>query len=83
MSRLESHQDSEGMRPFVTLKQEHTNAEGLSLQSLLITPVQRVPRYELLLREMEKHCPAEHWYVVRASLGQQHSRLGARTGRTR
>lgn len=33
--------------------------KGNSLESLLIMPVQRVPRYVLLLQAMIKHCPTE------------------------
>jgi hypothetical protein len=31
--------------------------KGASLSSLLIEPVQRLPRYQLLLRELIKFCP--------------------------
>eukprot|EP01105_Mastigella_eilhardi_P002309 TRINITY_DN1282_c1_g1_i14.p1 TRINITY_DN1282_c1_g1~~TRINITY_DN1282_c1_g1_i14.p1 ORF type:complete len:480 (-),score=135.88 TRINITY_DN1282_c1_g1_i14:2355-3794(-) len=33
---------------------------GLNLQGLLITPVQRLPRYVLLLRDLLKNTPASH-----------------------
>src|SRR5262249_51450018 len=33
---------------------------GASLQSFLITPVQRIPRYQLLLRDLRKRTPDEH-----------------------
>mgnify|MGYP001118023631 CR=1 FL=1 len=45
-----------------------TKLEETNLASLLITPVQRLPRYELLLRELNKHTSDEHPYVGRASL---------------
>jgi hypothetical protein len=32
--------------------------KGQSLESILITPVQRVPRYRLLLQELAKVCIA-------------------------
>lgn len=40
------------------LHREHMTQ--LDLQSFLIMPVQRFPRYELLLREVLKHTPADH-----------------------
>jgi len=30
------------------------------LNSLLITPIQRIPRYLLLLRELQNYTPTEH-----------------------
>ncbi|KAJ3306219.1 hypothetical protein HDV03_000139 [Kappamyces sp. JEL0829] len=33
---------------------------GLNLQTFLLTPVQRIPRYELLLKELIKHTPTDH-----------------------
>ncbi|VDM52186.1 unnamed protein product [Angiostrongylus costaricensis] len=37
---------------------DHRNK--LDLDSLLISPIQRVPRYELLVKQLIKHTPAEH-----------------------
>ncbi|GFR25207.1 rho guanine nucleotide exchange factor 17 [Trichonephila clavata] len=42
---------------------EHTSREHkgkLTLDALLIMPVQRIPRYELLLKELLKHTPMDH-----------------------
>ncbi|GFU48949.1 rho guanine nucleotide exchange factor 17 [Nephila pilipes] len=42
---------------------EHTSREHkgkLSLDALLIMPVQRIPRYELLIKELLKHTPMDH-----------------------
>ncbi|XP_054715592.1 rho guanine nucleotide exchange factor 17-like [Uloborus diversus] len=42
---------------------EHTSREHkgkLSLDALLIMPVQRIPRYELLIKELLKHTPLDH-----------------------
>eukprot|EP01119_Soliformovum_irregulare_P010256 TRINITY_DN2512_c0_g3_i5.p1 TRINITY_DN2512_c0_g3~~TRINITY_DN2512_c0_g3_i5.p1 ORF type:complete len:863 (+),score=271.43 TRINITY_DN2512_c0_g3_i5:25-2613(+) len=36
------------------------NCGGLDIESLLITPVQRIPRYMLLIKEMVKHTPDSH-----------------------
>ena len=35
-------------------------SKGLNLTSLLITPIQRTPRYKLLLADLIKHTPWEH-----------------------
>lgn len=34
--------------------------KGQSLQSIMIMPIQRIPRYKLLLAELEKKLPADH-----------------------
>lgn len=34
--------------------------ENLSLESFLVGPVQRIPRYKLLLDELRKHTPDDH-----------------------
>ncbi|KAG8183951.1 hypothetical protein JTE90_005182 [Oedothorax gibbosus] len=42
---------------------EHTSREHkgkLTLDALLIMPVQRIPRYELLIKELLKHTPMDH-----------------------
>jgi hypothetical protein len=44
---------------------QHINAKpgsrgGLNLQTFLLTPVQRIPRYELLLKELIKNTPQDH-----------------------
>ncbi|XP_035722715.1 FYVE, RhoGEF and PH domain-containing protein 4-like [Vespa mandarinia] len=41
-------------------KQETRPEVGKSLFSLLITPIQRVPRYKLLLKEVLQHTPNKH-----------------------
>jgi hypothetical protein len=33
---------------------------GVDLESLMITPVQRIPRYEMMLAELLKSTPADH-----------------------
>lgn len=35
-------------------------SEGQNLLSLLLTPIQRVPRYRLLLADLRKATPADH-----------------------
>ncbi|XP_037071245.1 rho guanine nucleotide exchange factor 17-like, partial [Pollicipes pollicipes] len=39
---------------------ERSNKRKLSLTQLLIMPVQRIPRYELLLKQLVAHTPTEH-----------------------
>lgn len=41
-------------------KQETRPEVGRKLPSLLITPIQRVPRYKLLLQEVLQHTPNKH-----------------------
>ncbi|XP_043500397.1 FYVE, RhoGEF and PH domain-containing protein 4-like [Polistes fuscatus] len=43
------------------ISEQETRPEvGRTLSSLLITPIQRVPRYKLLLKEVLKHTPNKH-----------------------
>jgi len=42
------------------VEREKKNSGGLDLESLLITPVQRIPRYNLLLKELVKYTPTSH-----------------------
>jgi hypothetical protein len=49
-------------RKFVSFQEQTRKTPavaGLDLMSLLITPVQRIPRYEMLLRELIKHTPSD------------------------
>lgn len=45
---------------FERAAKHHPKAHGESLPSLLITPIQRIPRYKLLLREVVKNTPPDH-----------------------
>ena len=48
-------------KEFATVLEEQREvADGLGLADLLIQPIQRVPRYRLLLEELLKHTPEEH-----------------------
>ena len=51
-------QRNEKFKEYQKSKMEACN--GLNLASLIITPIQRVPRYELLLRDMIKNMEEEH-----------------------
>ncbi|EFA80491.1 pleckstrin domain-containing protein [Heterostelium album PN500] len=41
-------------------EQKKKSRSNMDIQSLLIMPVQRIPRYELLLREILSHTPQDH-----------------------
>lgn len=41
--------------------ENHREAQGLSLQSFLIMPIQRIPRYELLLKELLQNTGENHY----------------------
>lgn len=43
-----------------TLYQSYLDCNGADVQDFCITPVQRVPRYRLLLEQLLKNTPAEH-----------------------
>ncbi|CAD6188104.1 unnamed protein product [Caenorhabditis auriculariae] len=47
----------------------------LDLDSLLISPIQRVPRYELIVNQMLKHTPVEHEDRDRLLRAQRHIHL--------
>ena len=42
------------------LEEHRGGADGFSLGDLLIQPIQRVPRYRMLLEELVKHTPLDH-----------------------
>eukprot|EP00466_Bigelowiella_natans_P002366 jgi/Bigna1/82802/fgenesh1_pg.97_\ len=52
---------NKNFQSFLLQQQEQGNGNGavLDMMSYLITPVQRIPRYELLLREILKNTPEE------------------------
>ncbi|XP_037073296.1 guanine exchange factor for Rac 30-like [Pollicipes pollicipes] len=45
---------------FLKSRQQHPNCHGLDLAALLLSPVQRVPRYLLLLQQLLRRTPPEH-----------------------
>eukprot|EP00761_Pharyngomonas_kirbyi_P007123 gb/GECH01007132.1/.p1 GENE.gb/GECH01007132.1/~~gb/GECH01007132.1/.p1 ORF type:complete len:1106 (+),score=354.86 gb/GECH01007132.1/:1-3318(+) len=45
---------------WVEKQQQHPKVNHLTLQGLLITPIQRIPRYKLLLNDLLKRTPEEH-----------------------
>eukprot|EP01103_Thecamoeba_quadrilineata_P005891 TRINITY_DN15638_c0_g1_i1.p1 TRINITY_DN15638_c0_g1~~TRINITY_DN15638_c0_g1_i1.p1 ORF type:complete len:810 (+),score=149.18 TRINITY_DN15638_c0_g1_i1:75-2504(+) len=44
---------------FICEKRERAESQGLDLSSFLITPIQRIPRYNLLLRDLIKYTSAD------------------------
>ncbi|XP_076621891.1 rac guanine nucleotide exchange factor JJ [Colletes latitarsis] len=60
LSLLQTNQESNcAFKDFIS-KQESRPEVGRKLPSLLITPIQRVPRYKLLLQEVLQHTPNKH-----------------------
>ena len=68
-------QSSSQFRELLSMCQHSPFCEGLSLASYLLTPVQRLPRYELLLKVCRSHdyhmisiesrdCPMKFWTIV-------------------
>uniref|UniRef100_A0A8C4X171 Rho guanine nucleotide exchange factor 17 n=1 Tax=Eptatretus burgeri TaxID=7764 RepID=A0A8C4X171_EPTBU len=51
------------------------NKEKQALADLMIKPVQRIPRYELLIKDLLKHTPEEHPDWTSLSLAQRDVRL--------
>ncbi|KAF0299969.1 Protein ECT2 [Amphibalanus amphitrite] len=45
---------------FLKARQHHPGCAGLDLSALLLSPVQRVPRYVLLLQQLLRRTPAQH-----------------------
>ncbi|KAJ2706918.1 hypothetical protein FB645_001213 [Coemansia sp. IMI 203386] len=45
---------------FIQLANSSPECKGLSFQSYLLLPVQRIPRYKLLLEDLLKHTPLDH-----------------------
>lgn len=60
-SHSRSMQSNGALRTFITA-QRHTDPDlrSLTLEDLLMMPIQRMPRYELLLHSMLKSTPPSH-----------------------
>lgn len=57
---FQTKQESDfALKSFIS-RQESRPEVGRKLPSLLITPIQRVPRYKLLLQEVLQHTPNKH-----------------------
>ncbi|XP_005099517.1 putative protein tag-52 [Aplysia californica] len=56
----EWQQKSTEFAEFVSRQESRPEVMGLKLPALLITPVQRIPRYKLLLEELLNSTPVEH-----------------------
>uniref|UniRef100_A0A6B2L4J8 Uncharacterized protein n=1 Tax=Arcella intermedia TaxID=1963864 RepID=A0A6B2L4J8_9EUKA len=59
-SLTECQLKDENLGPFVDELSKHSDAMNLSLPSLLILPVQRIPRYVLLLQDFLHHTSPSH-----------------------
>ncbi|XP_052802295.1 rho guanine nucleotide exchange factor 39-like isoform X2 [Mya arenaria] len=56
----ENLQKNEKFATFVAEQEERPEVNGLKLGALLITPVQRIPRYKLLLEDLLENTSPEH-----------------------
>jgi hypothetical protein len=73
LKRLKKNKDFaelcvKGEEKSTTLNKESKFYIEVSIESLLVAPIQRLPRYELLLRELIKHTP-EVRYQIYEQLG--------------
>ena len=57
LSRLS---DNSKFTSFLAKASQNPLCRGHTLESLLILPIQRIPRYRLLLQELLKHTPPSH-----------------------
>ncbi|OWF53014.1 Rho guanine nucleotide exchange factor 39 [Mizuhopecten yessoensis] len=53
-------QKSPEFAQFIHTQEEKPEVKGLKINALLITPVQRVPRYKLLLEDLMEHTSPDH-----------------------
>ncbi|XP_064601200.1 rho guanine nucleotide exchange factor 39-like [Liolophura sinensis] len=54
------HQRSSVFSDFISMQEQRPEVKGLKLNALLITPVQRVPRYQMLLEDLLEHTSRDH-----------------------
>lgn len=59
-SSFQTREENDSVFKKFICDQETRPEVGRKLSSLLITPVQRVPRYQLLVKEVLQHTPYEH-----------------------
>src|SRR5690349_12017086 len=60
MTTLRHLQQEQKFSEWISSVYRSNSQRSIDLESLLITPIQRVPRYVLLLSEVVKHTPATH-----------------------
>jgi hypothetical protein len=58
--RLLEDDEHEEFQAFANTQRSNPLCGGNSLPSFLIMPIQRIPRYEMLLSELIKHTPVDH-----------------------
>eukprot|EP00475_Leptophrys_vorax_P006671 TRINITY_DN14149_c0_g1_i1.p1 TRINITY_DN14149_c0_g1~~TRINITY_DN14149_c0_g1_i1.p1 ORF type:complete len:870 (+),score=229.31 TRINITY_DN14149_c0_g1_i1:2930-5539(+) len=57
---LYQYRKNGSVKKLFKLNEDNPQAQGLDIESLLITPVQRIPRYKLLLEQLMKYTPDNH-----------------------
>lgn len=60
LSQIKSWKEGPWMSGFIRACELQTQCEGLDLNSHLIMPVQRIPRYKMLLAELIKLTPEKN-----------------------
>jgi len=60
LQTLESSLAKSSFRKFVEEEKNNLKMETLSLSSLLITPIQRIPRYVLMVQDLVDHMQVDH-----------------------
>ncbi|KAK2152039.1 hypothetical protein LSH36_341g03018 [Paralvinella palmiformis] len=65
-----SCKSSARFRKFLRMMRRHPNCEGLDIGSFMVTPIQRIPRYVLLLKQLLKYTDRDHpdYYYVETAL---------------
>lgn len=53
---LKTHMRRWRFARFIEQREDMSRCEGLKLPALLITPIQRLPRYRLLFEQLKEHC---------------------------
>ncbi|CAL1543406.1 unnamed protein product [Lymnaea stagnalis] len=60
LNTLQVSAKSPDFTAFIARQEDRPEVMGLKLNALLITPVQRIPRYKMLLEELLKNTPNQH-----------------------
>jgi hypothetical protein len=57
---LDEYEAKEPLASFLARCNKHPIRAGLTLKAFLIMPIQRIPRYRLLLEDLVKNTPESH-----------------------